>query len=187
MNPEKKDRRIRRTEKQLEDALLELLKTKSISKISVRELTDAADITRATFYKHYRDPDDMLSKLQEQMMNTILELINQTTRKDPMAFFYSLFDYFKNEVSHPELLFINTTEGSASTRIGKAIIEHYMLMWSEGKVDVVEQDYIYYRTYTVNGCINVVESWVLRGMKEDPDHMAKLCFSFLPYSRVKDI
>ena len=40
------------TKRLIREALLELLKTKSIQKISVRELCDAAGINRTTFYNH---------------------------------------------------------------------------------------------------------------------------------------
>ena len=46
MNDEKKDRRIRKTEKQLLDGLTKLMETKSINDITVRELADIVDINR---------------------------------------------------------------------------------------------------------------------------------------------
>ena len=49
------DRRVRKTKKQLRLALMELLAEKSAKSISVRELTERADINRGTFYIHYRD------------------------------------------------------------------------------------------------------------------------------------
>ena len=48
------DRRVRKTKKQLRLALMELLAEKSAKSISVRELTERADINRGTFYIHYR-------------------------------------------------------------------------------------------------------------------------------------
>ena len=50
-NPE--DRRARRSRKLLKESLLELMKCKTFSDISVRDITDAADMNRATFYLHY--------------------------------------------------------------------------------------------------------------------------------------
>ena len=44
------DRRVRKTKKQLRLALMELLAEKSAKSISVRELTERADINRGTFY-----------------------------------------------------------------------------------------------------------------------------------------
>ena len=58
------DRRVRKTKKQLRLALMELLAEKSAKSISVRELTERADINRGTFYIHYRDVGDLLQRLR---------------------------------------------------------------------------------------------------------------------------
>ena len=184
MNAEKHDRRARRTEKQLKEALLKLLNSKNISQISVRELADEADITRATFYKHYRDAFDMLTKLQDEILNKILDLINQTTGNNPYDFFLKLYKYLANEVIHPEILFINTDEGSAFKKIGKIIIDNYMLLWSAKPQNTEQINYEYYRTYTVYGCISVIESWIKRGMIESPEYISELSVSLMPYGRI---
>lgn len=58
---ETKDRRsVRRTKRLLKASLIDLLQTKGITKISVSELAQAADINRGTFYLHYRDIYDLL-------------------------------------------------------------------------------------------------------------------------------
>ena len=49
------DRRVKRTKKLLRDSLFSLLQEKSINEITVTELTDVADINRATFYFVYRN------------------------------------------------------------------------------------------------------------------------------------
>ena len=49
------DRRTRRTKKLLTDAFLELLSSKKLNEITIKELCDKADINRGTFYLHYQD------------------------------------------------------------------------------------------------------------------------------------
>ena len=56
------DRRVRKTRESLITALITLLEKKNINEISVRELSELADINRGTFYLHYKDPYDMLKK-----------------------------------------------------------------------------------------------------------------------------
>ncbi|MBR8643897.1 TetR/AcrR family transcriptional regulator [[Brevibacterium] frigoritolerans] len=50
---QKQDRRIDRTKTFLKDALLKLLSENPISKISITELCNEANINRGTFYAHY--------------------------------------------------------------------------------------------------------------------------------------
>ena len=60
------DRRVKRTKKLLRDSLFSLLQEKSINEITVTELTDVADINRATFYFYYTDIFDMLNQIQDE-------------------------------------------------------------------------------------------------------------------------
>lgn len=70
------DRRVKRTKKLLRDSLFVLLKNKSINEITITELTEVADINRATFYFYYTDIFDMLDQIQNEayeMFETVLQ------------------------------------------------------------------------------------------------------------------
>ncbi|MDV9186654.1 TetR/AcrR family transcriptional regulator [Streptomyces sp. SR27] len=54
------DRRVRRTRAALRQALVELVLQKGFHAVTVEEITERADIGRATFYAHYRDKEDLL-------------------------------------------------------------------------------------------------------------------------------
>ena len=62
----KEDRRVRRTRKILTQALTDLLQQKQVNEITVKELTDLADMNRGTFYLYYKDIYDMLGKIQDE-------------------------------------------------------------------------------------------------------------------------
>ena len=47
---ETEDRRVRKTKKQLRSALTSLLLEKDISRVTVRDVADLADVNRGTFY-----------------------------------------------------------------------------------------------------------------------------------------
>lgn len=55
------DRRVRRTQKQLQAALLWLIERKEFSEITVEEITERADVGRTTFYLHYSDKGKLLA------------------------------------------------------------------------------------------------------------------------------
>lgn len=54
------DPRVRRTRKWLQEALLSLLQNKTFSKISIAEITDKAEVSRPTFYLHYKTKEELL-------------------------------------------------------------------------------------------------------------------------------
>ena len=66
------DRRVRKTKKQLRQALMDLMSEKPSKSISVRELAERADINRGTFYIHYKDVGDLLQRLEDEMAERLI-------------------------------------------------------------------------------------------------------------------
>ena len=73
-NPE--DRRARRSLKLLKESLLELMKQKTFADISVRDVTDAADMNRATFYLHYSGTAELLQSVEEDLLAELQSLVD---------------------------------------------------------------------------------------------------------------
>lgn len=73
-NPE--DRRARRSRKLLKESLLELMKRKTFADISVRDVTDAADMNRATFYLHYSGTAELLHSVEEDLLKELQTLVD---------------------------------------------------------------------------------------------------------------
>ena len=57
------DRRVNRTKRQIKKALINLLSKKALSRITVSEITELADIGRGTFYTHYQDIYDLYQRI----------------------------------------------------------------------------------------------------------------------------
>ena len=57
---EKKDLRVRRTRALIGKALVELMREKSYNDITIKEIAERALVNRNTFYRHFRDKDDLL-------------------------------------------------------------------------------------------------------------------------------
>ncbi|WP_155838790.1 TetR/AcrR family transcriptional regulator [Arthrobacter castelli] len=54
------DRRVRRTQQAIEQALLSLVVENGYEAVTVRDIIDRADVGRSTFYSHYTDKHDLL-------------------------------------------------------------------------------------------------------------------------------
>ena len=64
----KTDRRTVMTKGMIQDALLELLQNTPYEKITVTALCKQSEITRATFYLHYNNIDDVLEELLDDAL-----------------------------------------------------------------------------------------------------------------------
>ncbi len=63
------DNRVRYTKAVLQQALLKILQTKHIDKVTIKELCEEAKINRGTFYLHYSTPNDLLMEIEQQFVD----------------------------------------------------------------------------------------------------------------------
>jgi AcrR family transcriptional regulator len=80
-------RRVRRTPKLLQKAMLEAASEKGFTHVTVSDITDRARVNRATFYRHYENKYDLLTKYMEELSG----LIEEDDRED----------YLGNETMQP--------------------------------------------------------------------------------------
>ena len=73
----KTDRRVRKTKSQLKTGLAQLMREKSIREITVKELVDAVDINRSTFYLHYSDIPGLLAEVENEMMEEMQRYVRE--------------------------------------------------------------------------------------------------------------
>lgn len=67
------DKRVLRTKSAIRKAFNQLVQKKEMSDISVSELTQAANITRSTFYMYY----DSVAAVRDQIENEIIACIDK--------------------------------------------------------------------------------------------------------------
>ena len=60
MTKKKLDRRVQRTRKLLNDALMSLIQEKGYDNVTIEDITERANLGRTTFYLHYQGKDDLL-------------------------------------------------------------------------------------------------------------------------------
>lgn len=84
------DHREVKTKRSIHNAFLELRSKKPLEKISIKELSEKAEISKATFYLHYHDIYDLSEHLQQEVITKIIELV-----PDPDAFLCDMYTAHK--------------------------------------------------------------------------------------------
>lgn len=75
MSGEFLDLRVKRTRKAIRNALFELLEEKEFNKISIHAIAQKAEISRVTFYSHYKDMNDLIDAIITDLLVDIKKII----------------------------------------------------------------------------------------------------------------
>jgi AcrR family transcriptional regulator len=106
------DRRVRRTQKSLGDALIALALEKDFDEITIQEITDRADIGYRTFFRHYADKDELLNDVLSFVKLEMRELMSPP----PLQFFTDP-NLQVDELPNTRVLFEHVQENSNLYRV----------------------------------------------------------------------
>lgn len=164
MKNEGYDQRVRLTKTMIKNAFLELLSAKNIRHISVRELCEKAQINRATFYSHYMDIYDLKEQLENQLIESLMEVFRGVMEKNKdnllsSEIFATVFALLRD---NSELCTILLNGGgeimdkcvAVSKDIFLNVYKAYFPHATEEKLNA-------YFLFMSSGCIAMVKNWLL--------------------------
>ena len=93
MTPLESNLRVRRTQKLLREALIALIEEQGFEAITVGELTERAMVSRAAFYRNYQDKYDLVEKIFEEAMSTLLNAVGELGQEHPPEIWVTFFEH----------------------------------------------------------------------------------------------
>ncbi len=151
------DRRIRKTKKALREALSELMMKKELRSITIRELSDTADVHRATFYAHYKDIYDLYEQLEDAVIADIGAIIVDDFAHNYKEMFKAIIDYMIDN-SKTCRMFLSTP--TFHHRLSNFLEENYLAEWKiETGVKVVTEEWRYLTRYHIQGFLAMIRLW----------------------------
>lgn len=178
MSIEPVDRRVRKTRRQLRECLISLLKEKKVQDITVRELTDMADLNRGTFYLHYKDVFDLLEKTEAELQEDFNQLVHKHGAVDlkqrPAVIFNEIYSLVYENADLIEILLGENGDLNFVNRLKQLIREKCLKDWMEVFRTGNQAAFDAFFCFIVSGCVGLVQYWLQTGLKETPEQMAQL-------------
>ena len=85
------DARVRYTKMVIKEQFAAILTTTPLNKVTVKEICERAEINRATFYRYYADPYDLLEKMEQEFLEDMFKKLAESVSIS------SYFNYGENE------------------------------------------------------------------------------------------
>jgi AcrR family transcriptional regulator len=93
MTQQGKNLRLRRTQKLLREALIELIEERGFEALTIGELTERAMVSRAAFYRNYQDKYDLVEQIFEEAMSTLLSAVGELGQEHPAEIWVKFFEH----------------------------------------------------------------------------------------------
>lgn len=157
------DRRTRRTLTAIRQAFITLLNKKEISKITVRDIAELADINRATFYLHYPDIYEVLEDIENEVAAAFFDLLDRydvrELTKDPYPILKTLGEGLADEPEFSKFILKSATKSKYFLKI-KTELKHRMLKTYDPEI---AGELYYSLTFITAGALDTYEEWVEAG------------------------
>lgn len=177
MEPEKKDRRTRRTRQLLRSALLSLLKEKRYQEISVQDIIERADVARSTFYMHYVDKDDLLTGSHGVFAENLGQQLTSHAGTNNVSVFSSRVWLYHIQAQVPILkliakdsamdLAMKTLRGIIHRSVEASMQAHSQIENSSVPLSVIVD-------YLTDTLMTLIQWWFRDGMKYTPEQMDEM-------------
>ncbi|MDE5578268.1 MAG: TetR/AcrR family transcriptional regulator [Oscillospiraceae bacterium] len=117
------DLRIKKTRTSIINAFLTLRSKKPLERITVKELSNAAQINKATFYLHYKDIYDLSETLENELFENVFNSIEHPDAvvSDPRIFIKELIEGFTANQTLIDIIFSNERRSILVDRIDKEL------------------------------------------------------------------
>lgn len=169
------DRRVKRTKRVLRECLFGLLETKTIDEITVKELTEAADINRSTFYFYYNDINDMMQQLQNEIFEVFEETVMTKSAKfvtveDFQEYVLRFLNFCKEYEHICKFVISNDPSNFLSNKIKNSLLTQIP---DSTKVFPKNDPRHYLTIFAVSAIWQSIIQWMYDEMKVLPEEMAK--------------
>jgi AcrR family transcriptional regulator len=180
MRPKKEDRRVTYTKMALRNALVELMREKHISGITVKSICDLADVNRSTFYLHYHDQYDLLHQIEREVLKTLEARLQdrqdtQDTRPVTFKVMKEILEYAQENAALARVLLSENCDFAFQQDIME--LAQILILWMDPSYNERIRDYV--TVYGISGCIAIAEKWLKDGAVEQPEEVAQLILQVL--------
>ncbi len=169
----KVDRRILKSQEAIKNALIELMAEKSFDKITIKDISDRANVNRGTIYLHYIDKFDLLDKIMEEHILNMANVCESAADMDWVQSTVHCMEYLEENY-----LFFSTMLASEGARYFRSQFLKFNIQEFRKEVDITKgtnngQNEEIVVQFVANAYVGIVEWWLKNEMPSPPHVMAE--------------
>lgn len=177
--PKNVDRRVKYTLALLKDALVELMQDNHISKISVKQLCEAADVHRSTFYAHFKTPYDLLLYIEQDLFEDLGKYLAEQEYDEAFPISVQKLNRILEHVKQDDRLLRALLSENSDRAIQRDLMESLGVIVPTAHRVADEKTTEYISLFSIHGCVSVISKWLEDGMVEPVEQISEFLFQAL--------
>jgi AcrR family transcriptional regulator len=178
-NPKREDRRITRTRQLLRDAILALILERGYDAVTIQDITDRANLGRATFYIHYRDKEDLLLQTLKAIFDELVAQSGPPTLPGQKSERPTPIEYAFQHAAKNRDLYLVMLQSSASASVARQIrayISQTVQTWARllELPTALPFPIEVYAEHASGSLIGLLSWWLENDMPYPPERMAEI-------------
>lgn len=158
----KPDRRCVKTKKAIKNVLIKLMSEKKIGEITIKEVADAADINRKTFYSHYTDVNAVLDEIEDDITGELDKILTgydiMKSRYNPYPIFKALTNIINADVDFYKHLVQSTSNSKLLGKI-KLMLKNKIIYIIQNEININKEVLSYAIEFVASGTLSIYEEW----------------------------
>lgn len=152
-----------RSRKMIRESFLELLKEKNISKITVTDIVNKADLNRSTFYAHYSDVRAITEEMENEVIDKMIEILKKFEFKsffnNPTPLLLEVSRFLENNQNTYKIL-LKVNDAETFLKKLKNEFAKYMLSDTDIPEHLKNSKMVNLRiSYFSGGIVNMYQDW----------------------------
>ena len=166
------DARVRYTKMAIQQQFCNILRDKPLNRVTVKEICDRAEINRATFYRYYTDPYDLLEKMEQEFLKDMFEKIEESASIGTKKVLILMMEKIKENHSLYQALFSENGDRNFIERLFTVCYKEQAVNLHDQlhNLPLEKQELLFY--FIAQGCSGILSQWINNGMEMPVDEVA---------------
>lgn len=177
-SPIKVDPRVRRTRRLLRDALVSLILEKDFASISIKEITERAEVAYITFFRHYESLDQLLMEVLDEGLGELLTRIETLAKQTDTSNLETegrlIFEYIGQKADLFRILF----KSQSVTRVRKKVVRNIAAIFQKSCLPLAQSGNptatALLSNHIATSLLALIEWWLDNKMNPVPAQMGRV-------------
>ena len=167
-----------KTRYKLAESVKACMKTTPVDKITVKDIVEGAGVARQTFYRNFLDKYDLINWYFDKLVLTCFEQIGVShTVEESLT---QKLRFIREEKAFFMGAFCSDDHNSLKEHDFELILRFYQDLISRKSLRPVEEEVRFLLEMYCQGSVYMTVKWILGGMKEKPEEMARKLVEAMP-------